>query len=94
MGDQVYFLFDDVRNSIVALPFFRAMRKQSKANVSGDDMVEVWTIRNTLWSLYFLNHSTRKKILQETNRHYVSKLEVCDMVFKTFKNEVCWSTHF
>ena len=91
VADQVYFLFDDIRNSIVALPFFRAMRTQPGQEIGGNDvdqMVEIWTIRNTLWSLYFLNHSTRKRILKETSRNYVSKNDVCDMVFKTFKNEV------
>ena len=90
VADQVYFLFDDVRNSIVAMPFFRAMR--TKAGDNGqEELLEIWTIRNTLWTLYFLNHSTRKKILRESVRNYVTKQEVCDMVFETFKEEV-WLT--
>ena len=88
VADQVYFLFDDVRDSIVAMPFFRAMRTEDVKDKEQDELLEIWTIRNTLWTLYFLNHATRKKVLRESVRNYVTKEEVCDMVFATFSNEV------
>ena len=53
-SDQLYFLFDDIQNSIVALPFFNSMRTEC-VGMNGELKVELWTIRNTLQSLYFLN---------------------------------------
>lgn len=86
VADQMYFLFDDVRDSIVAMPLFRAMRPEVTEN--GKEALELWTIRNTLWTLYFLHNSTRKKILKESVRDHVTKKEVCDLVFEMYSDEV------
>ena len=59
--DQIHFLFEDIRNVTLATPFFNSMRTELK---KGELKVELWTIRNTLYSLYFLSNVVRKHILK------------------------------
>ena len=83
--DQLHFLFEDLRNVTLTTPFFNSMRTDTKR---GELKVELWTIRNTLKSLYFLNHTTRKHVLQEHSRIYVTKQDILDMVFKLFHHDI------
>eukprot|EP01083_Nonionella_stella_P122850 369792_1 len=84
-ADQLYFLFDDIRNEIVALPFFNSMRIEYHAD---DWKVELWTIRNTLQTLYFLNHATRKYILDHTNKKLVTKDHIFEIVCKLYAKDI------
>ena len=85
-ADEMYFLFDDVRDAIVAMPLFRAMGPEVAEN--GKESLELWTIRNTLWTLYFLRTTTREKMLTESIRVHVTKKEVFDLVLESYKHEV------
>ena len=82
--DQLHFLFEDLRNVTLATPFFNSMRTDAKR---GELKVELWTIRNTLNALYFLNHTTRKYVLQKHSRIYVTKQNILDMVFELFDHD-------
>jgi len=83
--DQIHFLFEDIRNVPLATPFFNSMRTEQKR---GESKVELWTIRNTLFSLYFLNQVVRRTILRQNARVYVKRQQILDMVYKQFEHEI------
>eukprot|EP01084_Bolivina_argentea_P313577 543028_1 len=83
--DQIHFLFEDIRNVTLATPFFNAMRTE---DVNGEVMVELWTIRNTLYALYFLSNTVRMHILRRNARIYIEKKTLLNMVYKAHVNEI------
>ena len=83
--DQVSFLIEDVRNYVEAVPFFRSMRTETFGN---DTKVQLWTIRNTLYVLYFLQHTVRHHIIDKHSNIYVTKDQILDMVFDAFKYDI------
>ena len=87
VADQVHFLFDDIHDSVVGIPFFRAMRSE-KGQDGQEEVLELWTIRNTLLTLYFLHDIIMDRILQGSVRSTVTSDLLCDMVFESHQNEV------
>eukprot|EP01083_Nonionella_stella_P180070 641139_1 len=83
--DQIHFLFEDIRNVTLAIPFFNSMRTEKK---DGDLKVELWTIRNTLYALYFLNNIVRKYILEQNSRIHVVRQQLLDMVYRSYVNDI------
>ena len=55
---------------------------------TGENKVELWTIRNTLWALYFLGITVRKHVTETSPNDYVGKEAIIDLVFKQFKNDI------
>eukprot|EP01083_Nonionella_stella_P213062 768781_1 len=87
LAEQIYFLFDDIRHEIAALPFFNSMRTYTDGYAT-EKRVELWTIRNTLQTLYFLNHATRKYILEHTKKTLVSKKQIFEIVCKLYAKDI------
>ena len=85
--DQIYFLFEDIANSVESLPFFNSMRFE-KIPDSGDVKLELWTIRNTLKCLYFLHDIVEKNILAKNSRIHVTKEEVLNIVYEQFEHDI------
>eukprot|EP01084_Bolivina_argentea_P097627 175499_1 len=83
--DQVYFIFEDVRNYVESVPFFRSMRTEQFGN---ETKVQLWTIRNTLWVLYFLQHCVKHHIIAKHPKIYVTKDEILNMVLEAFKYDI------
>ena len=83
--DQIHFLFEDVRNVTLATPFFNSMRTEE---IGGELKVELWTIRNTLWCLYFLNDCVRETILRRHSKLYVKQQTLLNIVYKSFSEDI------
>eukprot|EP01084_Bolivina_argentea_P194766 334238_1 len=82
---QIHFLFEDIRNITLATPFFNSMRTEMSY---GELKVELWTIRNTLRSLYFLNNLARKYILRDNAKLHVSKQDLLNKIYALFSSDI------
>ena len=86
-ADQLYFILDDIENSIVAIPFFNSMRTEDVGD-KGELKVQLWTVRNTLKTLYFLKNAVQKEMINKNKRRYVSSGELVDIIFEEFSEDI------
>eukprot|EP01084_Bolivina_argentea_P132267 233416_1 len=82
---QIAFLFEDIRNNIESIPFFYSMRT---IKVQDDQKLELWTIRNSLWVLYFLKYAVQTRIIEQHPRIYYNEQQVLDMIYKDFQDDI------
>eukprot|EP01083_Nonionella_stella_P161426 528743_1 len=90
-ADQLFFLFDDIKDSVMALPFFNSLRTEAvvfSREKGKERKVELWTIRSTIMSLYFLKYATRRQILMKHKKQYLAIHEVLDIVFELFSKDI------
>eukprot|EP01084_Bolivina_argentea_P123568 218973_1 len=86
LPDQINFMFEDIRDSVIALPFFNSMRTMED-NLQ-EQIIELWTIRNTLYSLYFLKKTIEEEVLNKHSRLYVTKKELLCNIFNVHKGRI------
>eukprot|EP01084_Bolivina_argentea_P303193 523401_1 len=87
--DDIHWSFENLPGSTLGLAFFNAMRTES---VEIEDkwvtIVQFWTIRNTLKSLYFLMNTTQKELIRTNRNKYISITDLLMMLFELEANNI------
>eukprot|EP01083_Nonionella_stella_P098541 277150_1 len=79
--EEIDLLFEEIPTSIVALPFFRAMKQET-------DIIKLWTIRNFLQIVYLLRALVKDKMVEMNPHIYVTKRQLIRQIYEQFGHKI------